>query len=112
MLTVQENRVLRLTATGLSAKEIADNLSISPVTAQNHIKNIKDKLGLQKATELVAFYWCRYFGSSLNEQRRMIGSAILIFLLTFQVFTTGDDVIRTRARRSRRRNETEYVIES
>lgn len=53
MLTKQEDRVLQLTATGLSAKEIADKLFISPVTAQNHLHHIKNKLNLQKSTELI-----------------------------------------------------------
>lgn len=110
ILTRQENKVLRLNAIGFSAKEIADNLSISTVTAQNHLKNIKGKLNLQKSTELVAFYWCRLFGTSLEEQRRAISGFFLIALILLQTFVMNDDMIRVRSSRRGRKNETEYII--
>lgn len=110
-LTAQEDKVLQLTATGMSAKEIADKLFISPVTAQNHLHHIKNKLNLQKSTELVAYYWCSFFGSSLAEQRRAFGSFFLIGLIGFQIFTFNPDLIRVlRVRNSRRKTETELII--
>jgi HD-GYP domain-containing protein (c-di-GMP phosphodiesterase class II) len=50
-LTSRETEVLRLVARGLSSKQIADQLSISPKTARNHIEHIYSKTG---ATNRVA----------------------------------------------------------
>jgi DNA-binding CsgD family transcriptional regulator len=44
-LTAREVEVLRLVAYGLSNKEIAVRLVISPKTAGNHIEHIYDKIG-------------------------------------------------------------------
>ena len=43
-LTTREAQVLRLTAAGLTHKEIADRLGISARTARNHIANLYQKL--------------------------------------------------------------------
>ncbi len=44
-LTAREVDVLRLVARGLSSKEIAARLVISPKTARNHIEHIYTKIG-------------------------------------------------------------------
>jgi HD-GYP domain-containing protein (c-di-GMP phosphodiesterase class II) len=44
-LTVREVEVLRLVSRGLSSKEIANRLVISPKTARNHIEHIYTKIG-------------------------------------------------------------------
>lgn len=62
VLSNREKEVLKLTAWDcLSAKEIADELCIAPTTAQNHIKNIKDKLNLQKVSELCKYYFVNMY---------------------------------------------------
>jgi DNA-binding CsgD family transcriptional regulator len=45
-LTAREVDVLRLASRGLSAKEIAARLVISPKTARNHIEHIYAKIGV------------------------------------------------------------------
>jgi DNA-binding CsgD family transcriptional regulator len=45
-LTARETEVLRLVARGLSTKEIATRLVISPKTAGNHIEHIYTKIGV------------------------------------------------------------------
>ena len=45
-LTTREVEVLRLLARGLSNKQIAERLVISPKTASNHIEHIYTKLGV------------------------------------------------------------------
>jgi DNA-binding CsgD family transcriptional regulator len=45
-LTAREVEVLRLAARGLSNKEIAERLVISPKTAGNHIEHIYTKIGI------------------------------------------------------------------
>jgi len=65
-LSDREMQVLRLTAWDcLSAKEVADKLNISPTTAQNHIKNIKEKLSLQKVSELCKHYYVNIYATIL-----------------------------------------------
>ena len=60
-LTKRENEILAYTAAGLSAKEIAYRICRSEFTVQTVICNIKRKVGLQKSTELVAYFFCRHF---------------------------------------------------
>lgn len=99
-LSDREMQVLTLTARDcLSAKEIGEKLCISPVTAQNHIKNIKDKLQLQKITEL-----CRYYYTNI------IATVLLLIILP-NVLQPNNGMLRARRARARRRYETEYVID-
>jgi DNA-binding NarL/FixJ family response regulator len=44
-LTSREVDVLRLLARGMSSKQIAERLVISPKTARNHIEHIYAKIG-------------------------------------------------------------------
>jgi DNA-binding CsgD family transcriptional regulator/NADH:ubiquinone oxidoreductase subunit 6 (subunit J) len=50
-LTPREREVLELVAEGLTNKEIAERLVISPVTARNHVSRILTKLGLGNRTQ-------------------------------------------------------------
>ena len=54
-LTAREQEILRLLAEGLSAKEIAQKLFISPKTVENHRANIMNKLDLHSTIELVRY---------------------------------------------------------
>jgi DNA-binding CsgD family transcriptional regulator len=54
-LTEREKVVLRLIGECLSAKQIADVLAISPRTAEFHVKNIKQRLGLESSKHLLRF---------------------------------------------------------
>lgn len=54
-LTAREQEILRLLAEGLSAKEIAEKLFISPKTVENHRANIMNKLDLHSTIELVRY---------------------------------------------------------
>jgi DNA-binding NarL/FixJ family response regulator len=50
-LSEREVEVLRLVTAGLSNREIADRLFISPGTAKSHIHNLCSKLGVHNRTE-------------------------------------------------------------
>ena len=52
-LTVRELEVLRLLASGLSTGEIATTLSISPITARNHITRVIEKLEVKTRLQAV-----------------------------------------------------------
>lgn len=54
-LTPREQEILRLLAEGLSSKEIAEKLFISPKTVENHRANIMNKLDLHTTIELVRY---------------------------------------------------------
>ncbi|MBW2288172.1 MAG: response regulator transcription factor [Deltaproteobacteria bacterium] len=55
LLSGREREVLHLIAEGLSAKEIAVELSISNKTVEAHRTSLMRKLGVRKATELVRY---------------------------------------------------------
>ena len=55
LLSAREREVLRLIADGLSAKEVATELSISTKTVEAHRTSLMRKLGVRKATELVRY---------------------------------------------------------
>ncbi|MFB8170073.1 response regulator [Kitasatospora purpeofusca] len=52
-LTVREEEVLRLMATGLSNPEIAQSLAVSLETVKTHVGNVLTKLGAQNRTHAV-----------------------------------------------------------
>jgi DNA-binding NarL/FixJ family response regulator len=54
-LTPREQQIMRLLAEGLSTKEVASNLFISPKTVENHRANIMEKLNLHSRIELVRY---------------------------------------------------------
>jgi len=54
-LTPREQEILLVLAEGLSVKEIADRLFISPKTVENHRNNIMKKLGLRSSIELARY---------------------------------------------------------
>jgi len=54
-LTSREQEILVLLAEGLSAKEIAEKLFISPRTVENHRSSIMRKLDLHTNHELIRY---------------------------------------------------------
>ena len=54
-LTRREREVLHLVAEGMSAKEIARRLGMSPRTAETHRSHVMHKLGLHGRVELIRF---------------------------------------------------------
>ncbi|MTV25330.1 response regulator transcription factor [Nitriliruptoraceae bacterium ZYF776] len=54
-LTDREREVLQHVAKGYPYKEVGERLSISPKTVENHVRNILDKLHLERRQELVRY---------------------------------------------------------
>lgn len=57
----RECEVLLWLSNGLTAKEIALELNISPRTVEHHIKNVKEKTNLYRRSQLIRFYKTRTF---------------------------------------------------
>ena len=55
-LSVQEKRVLALVAEGKTNKEIGADMSLSPKTVKNYLRNLMDKLALTRRSQAAAFY--------------------------------------------------------
>ncbi|MEB3369722.1 LuxR C-terminal-related transcriptional regulator [Saccharopolyspora mangrovi] len=54
-LTRREGQVARLVAEGLTNREIAEHLVISPRTAESHVENILSKLGYTSRAQIAAY---------------------------------------------------------
>lgn len=54
-LTGRESEVLQLIASGLSAKEVAQELAIAPCTVERHIENVRLKTRTRNRAHMVAY---------------------------------------------------------
>ena len=55
MLTRREQDVTALVARGLTNRQVAEQLLVTPRTIETHLEHIFAKLGVQTRTELVAW---------------------------------------------------------
>lgn len=122
-LTHREREILELLAFGSAQKEIASHLDISVNTVDVHLKNIKGKTGLQKATELATLYFTKRYHMPVidipEHVRRTIATALLVLSLFTAMLNTTDmlrtmrvgrsvKTTRTARSRGRRNKETDY----
>lgn len=77
-----ELKVAELLAKGYSEKEIAERLNVSPNTINNHTRNIREKNGLSKNTEIILLYIAHINKKkfSLKNIREFGLSTILVLL--------------------------------
>ncbi len=106
--TGREEQVLKFIAHGYTPDEIGDFLGITRETVRKITCNIKIKVKLQKSTELAAFYWCKYFGSSLESQRDQLIASIFTLIVFFSIPYDFDK----NSHRTRYRSRTEYRVKS
>lgn len=118
-LTPRETEVAELLAWGAAKKEVADRLFISPRTVENTARNIYEKIGIQKATELCVWWFCTHCGVSFDLspiKRTLIACFFLVILIpheihaqndTYRVFKSRKVATQRIGRRTGKRSEYE-----
>lgn len=108
MLTKQEKKVADLVCIGFSDKEVADVLCVSTRTVVNHKQNIFQKLGVNKSTELTAWYWCTKLNTQFDLKELKKQAIVLIFIgcIIPTIYSFDHSVFRYgRVRTSRAKTE-------
>ncbi|HEY3471128.1 MAG TPA: helix-turn-helix transcriptional regulator [Amycolatopsis sp.] len=74
-LTARERDVVKLVLTGASTAEIATALVVSPLTVQNHMKNVFEKTGVHSRRDLVGKIFFAHYEPRVrdNERRALRG---------------------------------------
>lgn len=103
-LSPRESEIAELLAWGASKKEVADRLFISSRTVENTARNIYQKLGIQKATELCVWWFCTKCGVpvSLDPLKRAFIAVLLLIAYVPREFVFTDDSYTPRTTRTAR----------
>lgn len=81
-LSDREKDIADLLARGYSEKEIADRLCISPATVNNHTRNIRERFGLHKNSEIVLLYIAQHNKKKFDlKSIRECGISVILVLL-------------------------------
>lgn len=100
-LTKRETQIAELIAWGLTKKEVAEKLFISPRTVENTARSIYEKTGVTKANELSAWYFCSRFKISLDMsplRRGVVAVGLLLLLIQREIIPNNDEMVRVRTR--------------
>lgn len=107
-LSPREGEIAELLAWGASKKEVADRLFISARTVENTARNIYQKIGIQKATELCVWWFCTKCGVpvSLDPLKRAFIAVVLLIAFVPHELMFSDDNYTPRTTRTARTHRT------
>lgn len=107
-LSKRENQIAELLSWGADKKQIADRLFVSVKTVDNHCQHIFEKLGINKCTELSAWWFCTHFGISfdLSPMIRRTIAMCLLCLFTYGELAEQNDIYRRGRSRTEELRET------
>lgn len=126
-LSPREMEMVELTAFGLAQKEIAEKLRLSGHTVDVTLRKAKEKLHLQKSTELSAWYFISKYNIKIDlpQVKRAMISLSFLSLITFSLLhsfrperamrslrTTRTATTRTMSRTRRGDTESDYQLMS
>lgn len=111
-LSKSEMEIAERIALGESKKEVAYHTHRSVYTVETTVKNIYEKLGFNKLSDLVLWYCGTKFNISfqISERKRQILTLSMLLLLVIDFALVDDDFIRARRSRRSKKNETELII--
>lgn len=111
-LTPIVERTVQMLAHGYSINDIANEECVSVSAIRNRIATAKEIIGCTRETQLCAWFYYTHSNApslDISPKVRRIGAFIACLLFVFGTFCT--DAQRVRGRRSRRRDETEWINE-
>ena len=83
----REREIADLLARGFTEKEIAAKLNISAATVNNHTRNIREKFGLSKNSEIILAYIAERNKKPFNLRAiREYGISIILILVNICIF--------------------------
>jgi len=121
ILTKREAEIAELLAWGAAKKEVANTLYISTRTVENTARNIYEKVGAQKATELCVWWFCAKCGVpwEISPIKRIIAIILLTAFIQCNIFEDQKyerffrrigRTERIERRRIEEDNELEYLL--
>lgn len=87
--SAREKQIVDLLARGLSEKEIAYRLCISIHTVNNHLRNVRERNGLSKNTEVVLLY-IAYRNKKPFSLRRLKDVGVTAILVMLNICTVSN----------------------
>lgn len=104
-LAKREKEILERIAWGASYKEAASFFHISWRTVDNTLRKIKEKVGLNKVTELTAWWFCTTYNISFDLSpitRQVVASVLLCLFSLGETVIVSDSVYPLRRSRNTR----------
>ena len=113
-LSRSEFEIAERIALGESKKEVAFKTHRSIYTVGTTVKNIYEKLGFSKLSDLVLWYCGKTFDISfqISERKRQVFASMILLLIVVDLSCNPSDFCRIRRSRSRRKQDTELLIEN
>lgn len=111
-LSRSEFEIAERIALGESKKEVAYKTHRSIYTVETTVKNIYEKLGFSKISDLVLWYCGQMFDISyqISERKRQVLTTIILVLVVFDLSFNPTDFCRVR--RSKTKAEIEFLKET